>query len=675
VDKIATNVGTKLIFCVILLVITAVSAALIPALYFFSDMLEQEQERAAMQGVEGLHNIIDEYKAEAVHYSAVFSRHPELVTALENKDRSELLRLLRRMQEDSGVDFITVTDDRGIVVMRTHEPRQGDSLADLVDVKAALAGAVQAVVEPGTVVKLGIRAGAPVRNEQGKIVGVVSLGYDATKDEIVDRVKQLFHTEATLFLGDERVSTTIIKDGRRVVGTKLNEPIATAVLREGKTHLGRAEILGTDYMTAYLPVMGADNRPVGVLFAGESLADFLAARNKTIMIVGFIILCFLTGVIFVTTNRLHREMADAKLALEQMVLSRTEELRKSNCFTELILENIPNAIFIKDVVNLQYVRVNRATEELLAYSRDELIGKSDDELFHKTEADSFALSDRKALRTGKLINIPEEKVSIRNNGIKWLHTKKIPIYGGKIDNLISLYAIGVFVSFTIAQVSMVVHWRREKGAGWQLRALLNGLGGVTTGIVVAVITVTKFMYGAWMVLIFIPIMVTIFKRIRSHYNTMAEQLHLPEECYAEGSAHFPQGKHLVIVPVASPTRIVYDTIKYAKLIGDNIIAVHVASDDESELRVRQKWQCWDPGVQLVVLRSPYRLLMRPLIHFIEKKQREKGPDDFITVVIPEFETKKWWHRLLHNQTGWFLHTTLVLKENIAVTTVPFHLKQ
>lgn len=251
----------------------------------------------------------------------------------------------------------------------------------------------------------------------------------------------------------------------------------------------------------------------------------------------------------------------------------------------------------------------------------------------------------------------------------------IVIYGGKIENLIALYAIGVFISFTIAQVSMVVHWRREKGNGWQLRALLNGLGAVATGIVVAVITVTKFVYGAWMVLVFIPIMVTIFKRIRSHYNTMAEQLHLPEECYAEGSAHFPQGKHLVIVPVASPTRIVYETIKYAKLIGDNIIAVHVASDDESEQRVRQKWQCWDPGVQLIVLRSPYRLLMRPLINFIEKKQREKGPDDFITVVIPEFETKKWWHRLLHNQTGWFLHTTLVLKENIAVTTVPFHLKR
>jgi PAS domain S-box-containing protein len=345
VDRIATNAGTKLILCVILLVITAVSAALIPALYFFSDILEQEQERAARQGVEGLHNIIDEYKADAVHYSVVFSNHPELVMALENKDGSELLRLLIRMKEDSGVDFITVTDDRGTVAMRTHEPRQGDSLADAADVKAALAGAVEAVVEPGAVVRLAIRAGSPVRNEQGKIVGVVSLGYDAARDEIVDRVKRLFHTEATLFLGDERVSTTIIKDGRRVVGTKLSEPIATAVLREGKTHLGRAEILETEYMTAYLPVMGADNKPVGVLFAGKSLADFLAARNKSIMIVGFIILCFLTGAIFVTTNRLHRELADAKLALEQVVLSRTEELRKSEAQYRAVVEAQTDCIY------------------------------------------------------------------------------------------------------------------------------------------------------------------------------------------------------------------------------------------------------------------------------------------------------------------------------------------
>ncbi len=380
-DRIATNAGTKLILCVVLLVITAVSAALIPALYFFSDILEQEQERAATQGVEGLHNIIDEYKANAVHYSAVFSRHPKLVTALENKDAGELLRLLKRMQGDSGVDFITVTDDQGIVSMRTHEPRQGDSLADAADVRAALAGEVQAVVEPGAVVRLAIRAGSPVKNEQGKTVGVVSLGYDAARDEIVDRVKQLFHTEATLFSRDERVSTTIIKDGRRVVGTKLSEPIATTVLREGKPHLGRSEILGTEYMTAYLPVMGVDNKPVGVLFAGESLADFLVARNKSIMIVGFIILCFLTGAIFVTTNRLHRELADAKLALEQVVLFRTEELRKSETQYRAVVEAQTDCIyrctpegklvFVNDAFCLFY---GMQKETLIDHNLTELLG-------------------------------------------------------------------------------------------------------------------------------------------------------------------------------------------------------------------------------------------------------------------------------------------------------------
>lgn len=251
----------------------------------------------------------------------------------------------------------------------------------------------------------------------------------------------------------------------------------------------------------------------------------------------------------------------------------------------------------------------------------------------------------------------------------------IVAFQGDTDHLISLYAIGVFVSFTIAQASMVVHWKNEKGKGWQIRALLNGLGAAATGLVVIIITVTKFVYGAWIILIFIPIMITIFKAIRAHYDALAEQLHLPESCYEEGAAIFPKGKHIVIVPVSTPTRVVYETIKYAKAIGDNIIAVHVSDDEEKDKKLRQKWQMWDPGVELVILRSPYRLLMRPLLHFIEKKEREKGPDDYITVIIPEFETKKSWHRLLHNQTGWFLRNILIWKENVIVTTVPYHLKQ
>lgn len=251
----------------------------------------------------------------------------------------------------------------------------------------------------------------------------------------------------------------------------------------------------------------------------------------------------------------------------------------------------------------------------------------------------------------------------------------IIVYGGETDNLISLYAIGVFLSFTIAQTGMVVHWRKERTSGWRMRASLNGLGALVTGLVVLIITVTKFMHGAWLILLFIPALIYVFKSIRKHYNDVADELSLPLECMHEASDS-SEAKHIVIVPVSTPTRVVFETLKYAKVIGDHVIAVHIASDDElQERKLRDKWQCWQPGVELVVIRSPYRLLMKPLVHFIEKKEREKGRNDYITVIIPEFETKKWWHRLLHNQTGWLLRTSLILNENVVVTTVPYHLKK
>jgi amino acid transporter len=246
-------------------------------------------------------------------------------------------------------------------------------------------------------------------------------------------------------------------------------------------------------------------------------------------------------------------------------------------------------------------------------------------------------------------------------------------YKGQTDHLISLYAIGVFVSFTIAQTSMVIHWRKNRAQGWKFRAFLNGLGACTTGLVVLIITITKFLYGAWIILIFVPIMIYIFKKIRAHYDSVANQLRLPPEC--TGKLPVEKGKHIVIVPVSTPTRVVFETLKYAKLIGDEVIAVNVSSNnEEQDAKLQEKWRCWEPGIELIMIRSPYRLLLKPIIHFIEKKDREKGPNDYITVVIPEFETRKWWHRLLHNQAGWILRTNLILNENVVVTTVPYHLK-
>lgn len=250
----------------------------------------------------------------------------------------------------------------------------------------------------------------------------------------------------------------------------------------------------------------------------------------------------------------------------------------------------------------------------------------------------------------------------------------IIIYGGNIEHLISLYAIGVFISFTIAQISMVIHWRREKGSGWMVRAVVNGVGAFATGLVVIIITLTKFTHGAWVVLVFIPVMVAIFKKIRGHYDDMAEQLHLPMEEKLE----YDDGvvvRNYIIVPISSPTRVVYESLKFAKTLSTDIIVLHIAKDEESGAKVAAKWEEWNPGLDLEIVHSPYRLAIQPLLDYVEELQGKKNPQDYITVLIPEFETKKWWHRLLHNQTGWILHAMLVLKKDVSVITIPYHLNK
>lgn len=251
----------------------------------------------------------------------------------------------------------------------------------------------------------------------------------------------------------------------------------------------------------------------------------------------------------------------------------------------------------------------------------------------------------------------------------------IIIYRGNTDHLISLYAIGVFLSFTIAQTGMVIHWRREKGKGWTLRAALNGVGAVVTGIVVLIVTVTKFKYGAWVILLFIPVMIYFFKRIHSHYQNIRQELSLPAGIHEIISTAPFSGKNTIVLPVAGVTRVVANTITFAKTLGTNIIAIHVATNEESGIKVKEKWNRWNPGVELIVINSPYRSIIYPFIKYLDKLEKSKGPGDYITVLIPEFETKKWWHRILHNQTGWILRTILILQKNAVICIVPYHLRK
>lgn len=248
-------------------------------------------------------------------------------------------------------------------------------------------------------------------------------------------------------------------------------------------------------------------------------------------------------------------------------------------------------------------------------------------------------------------------------------------FDGSTDHLIALYAIGVFTSFTIAQYGMVVHWRREKGPRWIRRAILNAVGAVVTCIVVIVIAITKFTEGAWVVLIIIPCFIYMFRKIHSHYQDMREQLGMPEEAFAGTGVQLPQGKNHVVVPIAGVNRVVANTLGYAKTLSDDIVAFHVAVDEENAEKVINKWSKWEPEVELITFYSPYRTVLNPLLNYIDKIHKDLMPGDYITVLIPEFETKKWWHRLLHNQTGWILRTVLVLYKNVVVTVVPFKLEK
>jgi len=194
-------------------------------------------------------------------------------------------------------------------------------------------------------------------------------------------------------------------------------------------------------------------------------------------------------------------------------------------------------------------------------------------------------------------------------------------------------------------------------------------------LVVLIIGESKFFYGAWIIMLFIPFMVIVFKKIHGHYADMSEQLHLPLEGADPFSPPSPEARNYVVITVASLTNVVAQTIRYAKTISHDITAVYVATDQEEANKILAKWNACDIGVPLVIVPSDYRLVIQPILNYIEKLEHEKKPEDYITVLIPEFETRKWWHRFLHNQTGWVLRTRLILRDDVIVTTIPFHLRK
>ena len=294
-------------------------------------------------------------------------------------------------------------------------------------------------------------------------------------------------------------------------------------------------------------------------------------------------------------------------------------------------------------------------------------------------------------------------------------------FGGDTSRLIPLYAVGVFLSFTLSQSGMVRHWLKERGqirkkngrarrkrndeihysqstvdreslpdaelaasqergstfvtdevtnsTHWKKSIAISAIGAIATFIVLCVFVATKFIHGAWIVVVVIPLLVFMFRAIHKHYVGVAKQLS------TKGLDDLRPIKHTVLVPISGIHRGVVNALQYAKSIApDHVQAVYVDFDEEATVKLREKWERWGAGVQLVVLPSPYRELTRPLLRYITRLEK-KNENDVVTVLLPEFVPAKWWQHLLHNQSSLMLKGALLFKEGVIVISVPYHLKR
>lgn len=262
----------------------------------------------------------------------------------------------------------------------------------------------------------------------------------------------------------------------------------------------------------------------------------------------------------------------------------------------------------------------------------------------------------------------------------------ILIFNASVTSLIPLYAIGVFLSFTLSQSGMAHRWWKighlkpgeevqERGstlqweAGWHVKMVINGFGALCTVLVMLIFIVTKFREGAWIVLIITPTLVFIFILIHRHYQDLASKLSLEDF----GVPPLVP-RHRVILPISGVHRGSLQALRYARSLSNDITAVHVSIDPDETEKIKTKWETWGDGTRLVILDSPYRLLVEPLLEYIQDIEEKRQPHEKITIVVPQFVPRRRWHNLLHTQTAVFLRLALLFKPGIVITDVPYHIR-
>jgi len=243
------------------------------------------------------------------------------------------------------------------------------------------------------------------------------------------------------------------------------------------------------------------------------------------------------------------------------------------------------------------------------------------------------------------------------------------VFRGNVDSLIHLYAVGVFLAFSMSDTGMVVHWWKTRGKGWKTSILINGADAILTSSILVIVIITKFLYGAWIIILLIPMIVPVFIFIHRHYGRVAEQLRLL-------SMQAPPPKtieHSVLMPIDDVNYASLRAISFARTICKDITVVHIATDTKRAEKIQEKMHTYAPDLKLVIIESPLRAFMRPLLTYVDFHHRQH-PNGFVTIVMPEFITAHWWERYLHNRTAEHLTQAFKRHPNIAVVNVPYLLK-
>ncbi|HXU86921.1 MAG TPA: APC family permease [Verrucomicrobiae bacterium] len=242
----------------------------------------------------------------------------------------------------------------------------------------------------------------------------------------------------------------------------------------------------------------------------------------------------------------------------------------------------------------------------------------------------------------------------------------LAIFGGRVEALIPLYAVGVFTSITLSQAGMVVHWLRERGDGWRRSAIVNGFGAVATGIVTVVFAVAKFALGAWLIVIVIPVLVAGMLFVgRQYARRRAETAVRPEAVIGP-----PTRRQRVLIPASDVTRDVVQAVKFGRTMSDDVSAIHVTDDLERAGEIRKRFARQLPGLPLIVVESPFRSLVRPLVRYLEDAAANAA-DQVVIVLLPEYVPRHWWERFLYNDSARRIEHSLLGRPNILVAAVPY----